>query len=111
MLFASLNTEINDVLASAAATYRFGGEYRYKNFSFRGGYRFEESPYVDDTVFGDLTAYSAGLGYNFGNFNLDVAFTQSERDINNQLYNVGLTDTALVQSKFTDIILTLGFRI
>ena len=111
VLFASLNTEINDVLASAAATYRFGGEYRYKNFSFRGGYRFEESPYVDDTVFGDLTAYSAGLGYNFGNFNLDVAFTQSERDINNQLYNVGLTDTALVQSKFTDIILTLGFRI
>ncbi|MEO1033532.1 MAG: outer membrane protein transport protein [Bacteroidota bacterium] len=110
VFFSSLNNDINTALTSAVA-YRFGGEYRFKQLSFRGGYRFEESPYQDDTFFGDLTGYSLGLGYNFGNINLDVAFSQSERDINYQFYNVGLTDSALIQSRFTDVILSLGFRI
>ena len=110
VFFSSLNNDINAALTSAQS-YRFGGEYRYKQFSFRGGYRFEESPYEDDTFYGDLTGYSLGLGYTFGDFNLDLAFSQSERDTNHQLYNVGLTDSALLQSKFTDIFLTFGFRI
>jgi len=110
LFFSSLNNDIENVLTSAQS-YRFGGEYRYKQLSFRGGYRFEESPYKDDTFFGDLTGYSLGLGYSFGNFNLDLAFSQSERDINYQLFNVGLTDAATLQSKFTDIFLSLGFRI
>ncbi|MBV7268347.1 OmpP1/FadL family transporter [Winogradskyella luteola] len=108
--FSLLNDEISNSLDSAVS-YRFGGEYRYKQFSFRGGYRFEESPYKDDSRFGDLTGYSLGLGYTFGDFNLDLAFSQAERDVNQQLFNVGLTDTASVQTKFTDVILSLGFRI
>ena len=40
-----------------------------------------------------------------------MAFSQAERDTNYQLYNVGLTDSAEFQSKFTDVILTLGFKI
>merc|ERR1711974_588881 len=63
--FNSQNQIISDVF-KAANTYRFGGEYKYKQFSFRGGYRFEESPYLDDSFVGDLTGYSLGLGYNFG---------------------------------------------
>ncbi|WP_111683385.1 OmpP1/FadL family transporter [Winogradskyella tangerina] len=110
VFFSALNGEINNTLTSASS-YRFGGEYRYKQLSFRGGYRFEESPYQDNTFFGDLTGYSLGLGYTFGSFNLDLAFSQSERDINYQFFNVGLTDSALLQSKFTDIVLSLGFRI
>lgn len=108
--FSTLNNEISNSLDSAVS-YRFGGEYRYKQFSFRGGYRFEESPYKDDTLFGDLTGYSLGLGYTFGDFNLDLAFSQAERKVNRQLYNIGLTDSALVQTKFTDVVLSLGFRI
>ncbi|MBC3847359.1 outer membrane protein transport protein [Winogradskyella echinorum] len=108
--FSNLNTDISDSLTSAS-TYRFGGEYRYKQLSFRGGYRFEESPYKDDNAFGDLTAYSLGLGYSFGNFNLDLAFSQSERDMNYQLYTIGLTDSARIESKFTDVILSLTFNI
>ena len=110
LFFSALNNQINNTLDNSTS-YRLGGEYRYRQFSFRGGYRFEESPYKDDTFFGDLTGYSLGLGYTFGDFNLDVALSQSERDTNYQLYNIGLTDSALLQSKFTDIILTLGFRI
>ncbi|MFC0603951.1 OmpP1/FadL family transporter [Winogradskyella pulchriflava] len=108
--FSDLNNDISNALTSAAS-YKFGGEYRHKQFSFRGGYRFEESPYKDDMRLGDLTGYSLGLGYTFGDFNLDVAFSQAERETNHQLYNVGLTDSAQVQTKFTDVIITLGFRI
>lgn len=110
IFFSTLNSDINNAL-DTSNSYRLGGEYRFKQFSFRGGYRFEESPYKDDNFYGDLTGYSLGIGYNFGNLNLDFAFSQAERDINYQLYNVGLTDSALIQSKFTDFILTLGFRI
>jgi hypothetical protein len=105
-----LNNQINNTLDSSTS-YRLGGEYRYKQLSFRGGYRFEGSPYKDDTFYGDLNGYSLGLGYNFGNFNLDFAFSQSERDINYQLYNIGLTDSAQIQSKFTDFVLSLAFNI
>lgn len=94
-----------------AASYRLGGEYRFKQFSFRGGYRFEESPYKNDEFIGDLTGYSMGLGYSFGDLSLDIAFSQSQRDINYQLYNVGLTDTAQIQSKFTDLVLSLALNI
>ena len=110
IVFSTLNNSISNAL-DTANSYRIGGEYRYKQLSFRGGYRFEESPYKDDTFYGDLTGYSLGLGYNFGNLNLDLAFSQAERDTNYQLYNVGLTDSAEFQSKFTDVILTLGFKI
>lgn len=110
MFFSTLNNTINNSL-NTANSYRIGGEYRYKQLSFRGGYRFEESPYKDETFFGDLTGYSLGLGYNFGNLNLDLAFSQAERDTNYQLYNVGLTDSVGFQSKFTDVFLTLGFKI
>lgn len=110
VLFSSLNNDINNSL-DTAASYRFGGEYRYKQISFRAGYRIEESPYKDDNFYGDLTGYSVGLGYNFGNLNLDFAFSQAERDINYQLYNVGLTDSASIQSEYTDFILTLGFNL
>jgi long-subunit fatty acid transport protein len=110
LIFSELNNQINNTLDSSTS-YRLGGEYRYKQLSFRGGYRFEGSPYKDDTFYGDLNGYSLGLGYNFGNFNLDFAFSQSERDINYQLYNIGLTDSAQIQSKFTDFVLSLAFNI
>lgn len=109
-VFSDLNNNINDNLVSAAS-FKLGGEYRFKQVSFRGGYRFEESPYKDNNFYGNLKGYSLGLGYNFGDLNLDLAFSHAQRDINYQLYNVGLTDTASIQSKNTDVILTLGFNL
>ncbi len=108
--FAFQNNLMNNILTDAS-TYRIGGEYRYKQLSFRGGYRLEESPYKDDNFYGDLTGYSLGLGYNFGNIKLDVAFDQSNRDYNHQLYNVGLTDAAVIDSKLTNVTLSLVFNL
>ena len=108
--FSAINNDINDRLTSAA-TIRLGGEYRYKHISFRGGYRFEESPYKDTDFYGDLTGYSLGIGYNFGSINLDLAFSQATRDTNYQLYNVGLTDAASIETNYTDFVVTLGFNL
>jgi long-subunit fatty acid transport protein len=96
---------------TAASTYRFGGEYRVKQFSFRGGYRFEESPYKDGVTIGDLTGYSFGLGINFGNTKLDITYDQAQRSSQNKLYNIGLTDAAMVDTKNSNITLSLGFNL
>lgn len=110
--FSFQNSQISDLLG-VANTYRFGGEYRLKQLSFRGGYRIEESPYVNEDFIGDLTAFSLGLGYNFGNVSFDIAFSQAERETNNLLFSNAPTfrDTANVNTRFTDVVFTLAFGI
>ena len=94
-----------------ASTYKVGGEYRYKQISLRGGYRFEESPYKDDSLYGDLTGFSLGLGINFGQFKFDLAYDQSDRSVKNQFYSVGLTNAASVDSRISNVTGTLSFNL
>ncbi len=105
-----LNNAISDLFTSAS-TYKFGAEYKYEQFSFRGGYRFEESPYKDGVTVGDLNGFSLGLGYNFGNTKLDVTFDQWKRTDQTPLYNIGLIDAASIDRKNSNITLSLSFNI
>ena len=106
--FSYQNTQISNNL-KAASTLRFGGEYRIQNWSLRGGYRFEESPYKDEITVGDLTGYSAGIGYNFGSIKLDLAYTNAQRDENPQMFDVGLTDTYRITRDLSSVVLSLSF--
>lgn len=108
--FMFQNSLISDNL-KAASTYRIGGEYRIENFSLRGGYRMEESPYEDEVTIGDLNGYSLGLGYNFGNLKLDLAYDNATRTDNPRFYQVGLTNTAGIDRDFSSVILSLSFGI
>ncbi|MBB5269392.1 OmpP1/FadL family transporter [Algibacter amylolyticus] len=108
--YMDLNEGISDVLTNAS-TYRFGAEYKVKQLSFRGGYRFEESPYEDGITVGDLTGFSLGLGYNFGNTKLDLTYDKWDREDETPLYNLGLIETANVNRGNSNITLTLGFNI
>jgi hypothetical protein len=104
----------NNIIANnlkAANTYRFGAEIRQDKLSFRGGYKFEESPYKDSSFYGDLKGFSLGLGYNFGGAKLDLAYENSERTINHQLYEVGLTDRAQIDATNTNLTLTLSMSL
>ncbi|RAV29945.1 aromatic hydrocarbon degradation protein [Sinomicrobium soli] len=103
------NDYISDNL-QAVSTVRLGGEYRIKRFSLRGGYRYEQSPYDSDMI-GDLNGYSFGLGYDFGATRIDAAFGQYMRDYKSQLYEQGLTDTADIDSKNTNVTLSLTFNL
>jgi opacity protein-like surface antigen len=106
--FMFQNSQIADKL-KAASTYRLGGEYRIQDWSLRGGYRFEESPYKNETNLGDLNGYSFGLGYNFGNVKVDLAYDNSSRTDTPQLYQAGLTNTANIKRDFSSVILSLSF--
>lgn len=85
---------------------RLGGEYKIKQWSLRGGYRFEASPYAKDLAFGDLTAYSSGLGYNFGNSKLDVSYSYEHRNRTEALLTSGLTDPARIKNYNNNVTLT-----
>ena len=59
---------------------RIGAEYKIKQLSLRGGYRYEQSPYKNATTIGDLNGYSGGLGYNFGSTKVDLAYAYAQRN-------------------------------
>ena len=106
--FSQQNNIINDNL-KVASMYRIGGEYKIKQLSLRGGYRFEESPYENSNDIGELKGYSLGLGYSFGATHLDLTFDSFKRETNYQLFDVGLTDSANLDSKQSNITLSLSF--
>lgn len=108
--YSEVNNTMSNILADAS-TYRLGGEYKFKQLSFRGGYRFEESPYVDGETIGDLTGFSLGLGYSFGNTKLDVTYDKWERTDVTPLFNIGLIDTASIDRQNSNITLSLSFNI
>ena len=78
--------------------------------SFRGGYRLEQSPYKDTNFYGDLKGYSLGIGYSFGSTKLDLAYETAEREYNQKLYQVGLTDTVGISNNNDLVSLSLSFN-
>lgn len=103
----------NDFIANQLGgvnTYRFGGEYRIDQVSLRGGYRIEESPYVDSDLIGDLEGYSAGIGYNFGGSRLDLAYSRTEQDVNEFFFDAGATNTTSINRINTNLILSYTLK-
>ncbi|MEO6175845.1 MAG: outer membrane protein transport protein [Flavobacterium circumlabens] len=108
--FRGLNNQISDELTSTGEL-RVGAEYKIKQLSLRGGYRFEGSPYKDGTTIGDLTSYSGGLGYNFGTTKVDLAYSYLERKSNQGFFAQGFTNGANISSKLNNVSLTLLFEL
>lgn len=106
--FASENNFISTELGMVSS-FRVGGEYRIEQLSFRAGYRYEQSPYEDGNTIGDLNGYSAGLGYSFGNNRLDVAYSRSEQDFNQQLFDAGLPTPSRIANTMNNV--TLGYSL
>lgn len=109
-VFIAQNNLISNTLAGASSI-KVGGEYRIEELSLRAGIRYEESPYEDKDIMGDLEGFSVGLGYNFGNYNFDIAYARAEQSRKQQLYQIGLTDTATIDTVYSNIVFTLGFNL
>ncbi|MCZ4318143.1 transporter [Aequorivita viscosa] len=107
--FTSLNNTIANTL-KGVSEYRVGGEYRLNQLSLRGGIHYVESPYKNTEVLGEVFGFSIGTGYNFGSFTGDLAYSRAEQTRNQQLYSIGLTDTAEINSVYNNFVLTLGFN-
>lgn len=104
-LYSDLNTQMSQQFKNAYE-FRIGGEYKIKQWSVRGGYRFEESPYKSTTEMSDLKGYSTGLGYNFGESKLDFAYANDSRSQNVAFLSSGMTDAARIRTKNNNITLT-----
>jgi len=108
--FKNTNSDLSNLLTTAGE-FRIGAEYRIKQWSLRGGFRNEQSPYQNGKTIGDLTGMSAGVGYNFGNTKLDLAYSASSRESQNRFFSQGFTDSASVKTKNSNISLTLLFEL
>ncbi len=108
--FTNLNSDINSNL-QGASTIRIGTEWRFDNWSFRGGYSFEESPYKNDFILGDKTGYSIGLGYSFGKFKIDAAYDYTEQQRTEQFYsNPNFSNFALIDDFTQNITISVGMN-
>jgi hypothetical protein len=107
--FNSENSFISQQLGGVS-TFRVGGEYRFGAVSFRGGYRYEQSPYKNNSEWSDLDGYSAGIGFAFGASRLDFAYSRSEQTTSVNLFDIGLTSASInrVNSNYT-LTYTLNF--
>ena len=108
--FSQQNSMISNTL-KAANTVRIGGELRHKKFSYRGGYKMEQSPYKDTAAYGDLKGFSLGLGYDFGGSRLDLAYENSKREIDHRFFNAGNLDTARINTTNSNVSLTLSMSL
>lgn len=106
--YNTLNTTMSNELKSASE-FRLGAEYRIKQISLRGGYRFEESPYKNGKTMGDLNGYSAGLGYSFGDSRIDLAYSYAQREYYQSLLSRN-TDAAKINSKNNNVTLSYTFN-
>ena len=107
--YAGINSYISNVLDNAIEV-RLGGEFKYKQMSYRAGYHFDQSPYKVDQPFGDLTGYSGGLGYTFGENRIDLAYSYDHRNRNISFLSSGMTDPARISSYNNNIIISYSMN-
>lgn len=113
--FFDTNNDINNTYRSAS-TLRMGGEYRWDNLSFRGGYFMSESPFKQGKAqsgydFSSI-GYSAGIGIRDDNYFLDFAFTNrstTEYYRNYSLINEEV-EGAKTKSNTQHFMMTLGYK-
>ena len=110
LYFQQVNSSIGSEL-KGVSTYKLGGEFLSGNWSFRGGYRFKETPYKNENVVGDLTGYSVGLGYALGNARIDIAYDWAKQQSNQALYESAFTNTAYIDNINTNIVASLSFQL
>jgi len=107
--YRDVNNQMSNTLATSGEL-RIGAEYKIKEWSLRGGYRFEESPYKNATTIGDLNSFSGGLGYNFGMFKLDFSYSNAQRNSQQGFFNQGFTDGARINTINNNFSMTLLFE-
>ncbi|WP_409025006.1 UPF0164 family protein [Flavobacterium sp.] len=110
LYYRDLNNYMSSVL-NTTGEFRLGAEYKIKEWSLRGGYRFEESPYKDKATIGDLNSFSGGLGYNFGAFKLDFSYTNTQRDSKQSFFSQGFTDAAQIKTNNNNVTMTMTFEL
>ena len=106
--FTDENKLINATYTKAT-NIRLGGELKYKEFRFRGGYALYGSPYKDNAEL-ERKSYTFGLGVNRGHFIVDFAYVFSEGSDEHFMYSSDLVDAATIIATSHNFLFTLGLR-
>ena len=108
--YKNTNKNIDDTFKSAVDV-KIGGEVRIKNLSLRGGYRFEQTPFIDKTKMGNLNGFSAGFGYNFGDTKLDFSYSNSRRSYEQPFFSQGFVDGGKINGVNNNFSISLMFEL
>ncbi|MHA3788005.1 OmpP1/FadL family transporter [Flavobacterium hauense] len=106
--YSAINDQLNNTL-QVASSVRVGAEYRIKQVSIRGGYRFEQSPYKNGKTIGDLNGATGGLGYSFGTSRLDLAYSWYQRSQEGLMLPTAFSDTSNIKTTSNNV--TLSYTI
>jgi long-subunit fatty acid transport protein len=82
--FSEENQNFNSDLESTGEL-RIGTEWRFDNFSLRGGYHIEKSPYKNALDSDDIEGYSLGAGFKFRGGKIDLSY---QKYTNTAPYNI-----------------------
>ena len=92
---------------------RVGTEWRFGITDIRAGYAVYGSPYARNLNDGMRQSYSGGLGFNFNNLSIDLAYVYSK--MNKDYYFYGTKDIVVNPVKNTyqnhSIVLSLNYRL
>lgn len=105
--FSQENLFFDNQLKRADAMH-FGTEWRINNLSVRGGYVFEQSPFINSISSDNLESYSLGLGYNFGNVKLNLSYRKSNKTDQYDFYPQ-YSEVEATQLNINNTIITIGF--
>jgi hypothetical protein len=89
--YTQLNDRIREVY-TATHTFRAGGEFKMNDWQIRGGFFYQTSPFRHEK---DMTTsgISFGLGYDFGNFEMDFGLMNSVTRRKASFFDAGFTNT------------------
>ncbi len=104
-----VNREISQQY-TAVSSLRAGGEYRLQNWSLRGGFQWQQQP-MDDAALDDTIGYSAGIGYQWGDSRLDLAYNFVSHEYRQSLAFSGLADSAVTSARNHQVALTLSLNL
>jgi hypothetical protein len=83
--FSNENEELRSILNNDARTLKIGTEWRLKEWSFRGGYSYQDSPFYDAQNKYDIEGYSFGIGLKMKNTKFDISY---EKKSQSDLYDI-----------------------
>jgi hypothetical protein len=89
---------------------RIGTEWKYAQFSFRGGYGIEGDPYESSINRSISHSFSLGLGMRDKDYFVDLAFVHSQRAEDYYIYDPSYVEASLNKTRSDNLLLTFGVR-
>ena len=93
-----------------AGNLRLGTEWKYGQFSFRGGYGIEGDPYKSGINNSKGSSYSFGIGLRERDYYLDLGYIHTSRSEDYYIYDPAYIDASRNKMQGNSIMLTYGVR-